>query len=59
MTSQLCCSFQARQQPWARYLEGDNISTKFGSGRVEIEMASSIFRKIEIGIGIGMASLTF
>ena len=24
-------------QPWARYLEGDNISTKIGSGRVEFE----------------------
>ena len=25
-------------QPWARYLEGDNISTKIGLGRVEIEI---------------------
>ena len=32
-------------QLWARYLEGDNISTKIGSGRVEIEIgeASPIF----------------
>ena len=30
---------------WARYLEGDNISTKIGSGLVEIEIgeASPIF----------------
>ena len=40
-------------QPWARYLEGDNISTKIGSSRVEIEIgeASPIFQEIEIGIG--------
>ena len=25
-------------QAWARYLEGDNISTKIGSSRVEIEI---------------------
>ena len=32
-------------QPWARYLEGDNISTKIGSGWVEIKIgeASPIF----------------
>ena len=32
-------------QPWARYLEGDNISTKIESSRVEIEIgeASSTF----------------
>ena len=40
-------------QPWARYLEGDNILTKIGSSRVEIEIgeASPIFQEIEIGIG--------
>ena len=40
-------------QLWARYLEGDNISTKIGSSRVEIEIgeASPIFQEIEIGIG--------
>ena len=36
---------------WAGYLEGDNISTKIESGRVEIEIgeASPTFWKIEIG----------
>ena len=40
-------------QAWAGYLEGDNISTKIGSSRVEIEIgeASPIFQEIEIGIG--------
>ena len=28
-------------QLWARYLEGDNISTKIGSGRVEIEIGEA------------------
>ena len=43
----------SRHQAWARYLEGDNISTKIGSSRVEIEIgeASPIFQEIEIGIG--------
>ena len=41
------------EQIWARYLEGDNISTKIESSRVEIEIgeASSTFWKIEIKIG--------
>ena len=39
------------QQAWAGYLEGDNISTKIGSSRVEIGEASPIFQEIEIGIG--------
>ena len=41
------------KQIWARYLEGDNISTKIESSRVEIEIgeASSTFWKIEIEIG--------
>ena len=30
-------------QAWAGYLEGDNISTKIGSGRVEIGEASPTF----------------
>ena len=48
-----------QKNPWARYLEGDNISTKIGSGRVEIEIgeASPTFWKIEIEIG--EASPTF
>ena len=39
-------------QLWVRYLKGDNIPTKIWSGRVEMGIgeASSIFRKIEIGI---------
>ena len=39
-------------QAWAGYLEGDNISTKIGSSRVEIEIgeASPTFQEIEIGI---------
>ena len=37
------------KQIWARYLEGDNISTKIESSRVEIGEASSTFWKIEIG----------
>ena len=46
-------------QLWARYLEGDNISTKIESSQVEIEIgeASSTFWKIEIEIG--EASSTF
>ena len=53
--------FVDASQPWARYLEGDNISTKIGSGRVEIEIgeASPIFWQIGIGIGIGEASPIF
>ena len=39
------------KQAWAGYLEGDNISTKIGSSRVEIEIgeASPIFQEIGIG----------
>ena len=46
-------------QIWARYLEGDNISTKIELSLVEIEIgeASSTFWKIEIEIG--EASSTF
>ena len=29
-------------QLWARYLEGDNITTKIGLGRVEIEIGMAI-----------------
>ena len=36
-------------QAWAGYLEGDNISTKIGSSRVEIGEASPIFQEIGIG----------
>ena len=38
-------------QPWVRYLEGDNISTKIGSGRVEIEIRMAIPTFWQIGIG--------
>ena len=53
------CWLLTAGQPWARYLVGDNISTKIGSGRVEIEIreASPIFWLI--GIGIGEASPIF
>ena len=40
-------------QLWARYLEGDKIQTKIGSGRVEIGEASPTFWQIGIGIEEG------
>ena len=39
------------RQVWARYLEGDSIPTKIGSGQVEIEMAVPIYPKFRDGSG--------
>ena len=44
-------------QPWARYLEGDNISTKIGLGRDRDRGGLPNFW--QIGIGIGEASPIF
>ena len=46
-------------QIWARYLEGDNISTKIGSGRVEIEIGMAISTYPDTSGKIEMAILTY
>ena len=46
-------------QLWARYLKGDNISTKIGSGRVEIDIGIAIPTFDKSGSGSGRATRLF